>query len=160
VLFSGFDIGGRVGIAFPTDGISRTSRSSTVIGVQAGYSVGRHRAELSYSYLNFPGKGSSPYELVIQDLSLAYNYEFFSRPVWGINLTTGPGFGFISRTLGSGKEKGYAPNWHIGVMFNQHEGKSRVSAGVDNIIFFEGASLSRLALIYFPAIRAEVAYAF
>ncbi|MGQ9707558.1 MAG: hypothetical protein ACUVUR_01615 [bacterium] len=158
VILNGFDIGGRVGIAFPTGGFSRSSRSSTVIGAQAGYSLGRHRAELGYSFFSFPGQQSSPYEVMIQELALGYCYEFFTRPVWGINLSTGPGFGFIRRTLGIAKESGGAPNWHLGVMFVQHEGKSRVSAGIDNIIYFEG--VRRLALSYFPVVRAEVAYAF
>lgn len=160
LLFNGFDLGGRVGIAFPTGGINRTTRSSTVIGAQAGYGFGRHRMELGYSFFSFPSKGTTPYELIIQEIALAYNYEVFSRPVWGINLNTGPGFGFIRRAFGSSKETGRAPNWHLGIFFVQHEGKSRVGAGLDNIIYLEGITAKRLAITYFPVIRAEVAYAF
>ena len=78
----------------------------------------------------------------------------------GINLSTGPGFGFIRRTLGSARENGRAPNWHLGLLFVQHEGKSRVGAGFDNCIYLEGAQTGRLALTYFPILRAEVSYAF
>lgn len=160
LVFNGFDLGGRVGIAFPTDGISRTTGSATVIGAQAGYSWQRQRVEVGYSFLSFPGKRSSPYELTLNEIALAYNYEFFFRPVWGINFATGPGFGFIKRTLGSSQENGRAANWHLGFFFVQHEGKSRVSAGFDNIVYLEGIGAGRVALTYFPVLRAEVAYAF
>lgn len=160
LVFNGFDLGGRVGIAFPTDGISRTTGSATVIGAQAGYSWQRQRVELGYSFLSFPGKRSSPYELTLNEVALAYSYEFFFRPVWGINFATGPGLGFIKRASRSAQENGRAPNWHLGCFFVQHEGKSRVSAGLDNIIYLEGIAVRRLAITYFPVIRAEVAYAF
>jgi hypothetical protein len=41
----------------------------------------------------------------------------------------------------------------------QQEGKSRVSAGLENLIFIEKTGKG-LALTYFPTLRAEVAYVF
>lgn len=159
LLTSGIDIGGRVGIAFPTRGINRTTRSSTVIGLQAGYGIDRHRLQLGYSYLTFPGRANIPYELNIHQVSLIYDYEFFYRPVWGISAGAGAGMGFIRRNFNTGVELGRAPNVHMVLKFIQHEGRSRVSAGFDNIIFIEQASRG-LALTYFPMVRAEVAYVF
>ncbi len=160
ILFSGVDIGGKIGIVFPTGGINKTSRSATGLGAYLGYTFDRSRLALNYSYLNFPGRSVYPYELTIHELALFYNYEFFRRPVWGVTLTAGPGFGFIRRTLGTVKENGTAPDCHLGVAFLQHEGKSRVAAGLDNIIFLEISQGKRLLLTYFPGLYVEVAYAF
>ncbi|MGB9741871.1 MAG: hypothetical protein ACP5JB_04755 [candidate division WOR-3 bacterium] len=159
VLVSGVDIGGRVGVAFPTAGINRYTRSSTVIGLQTGYSFKQHRLELGYSYLTFPGRVNIPYELNIYHLSLLYENEFFHRPAWGISAGAGAGFGFIRRSFNTGLENGRAPNASLVLKFIQHEGRSRVSAGLDNMIFFEKTG-SGPALTYFPMLRAEVAYVF
>ncbi len=154
-IISGFDFGGRVGVAFPVGGIARTTRSSPVIGAQAGYNWNRHRLAFGYSFLSFPGKQATGYELTIHELALLYNYELLHRPNWGIALTAGPGVGFITRRRETGRETGKSPDCHIGIMFSQHEGRSRVAAGVDNLLF-----IARRSVTYFPALYAEVSYAF
>lgn len=159
-LLSGVDFGGKVGLSWPTAGITKTSRSATVLGVFAGYTFDRSQVKLSYSFFNFPSRSALPYELTIHEMALLYNYEIFHRPVWGIALTGGGGVGFIRRSLKSVQETGATPDCHIGLAFIQHEGKSRIAAGLDNIIFFEMTNGKRFLLTYFPALYAEVAYAF
>lgn len=159
VLVGSVDVGGRVGIAFPTGGINRQTRSSTVIGLQAGYAINWHRLELGYSFFTFPGRANTPYELNIHQVSLLYENEFFHRPTWGISAGAGAGFGFIRRSFNPGLEQGRAPNASLVLKFVQHEGKSRVSAGVDNIVFIEQTGRGPV-LTYFPMLRAEVAYVF
>jgi hypothetical protein len=62
LVITSIDIGGQVGIGFPTGGINRTTRSSTVIGLQTGLNLNRHRLQLGSSYFNFPGRNNAPYE--------------------------------------------------------------------------------------------------
>jgi len=159
LLCSGLDIGGRVGIAFPTGGVNRTLRSGTTIGLQAGYSLNRHRLELGYSYFTFPGQVSVPYELRVHDVALAYDYEFLHRMNWGISAGAGAGYSILQRSFNTGRETGRTPDIHLAMKVIQHEGKSRVSAGLDNIIFMEGRA-DRPLLTYIPMLRVEVGYAF
>ncbi|MEO0070588.1 MAG: hypothetical protein ABIK39_00675 [candidate division WOR-3 bacterium] len=158
-LLSGVDFGAKVGISFATGGIAKTSRSATTLGVFAGYNFNRSRVELGYSFFNFPGRSTFPNQLAIHELALLYNYEFFHRPVWGIALTGGGGFGFIRRSLKTFQETGTAPDGHLGLAFIQHEGKSRIAAGWDNIIFSEFKK-GVIHLTYFPTLYVKVAYAF
>jgi len=159
LVITSIDIGGQVGIGFPTGGINRTTRSSTVIGLQTGLNLNRHRLQLGYSYFNFPGRNNAPYELDIHHISLIYDYRFFARPAWGICAGAGGGVGFIRRSFNTGIETGRAPNANLVLKLIQQEGKSRVSAGLENLIFIEKTGKG-LALTYFPTLRAEVAYVF
>lgn len=160
LIFTGFDFGGRVGAAFPTGGINRHTRSSTLLGAQLGYTFSRHRLGLNYSFLDFAGKQNIRYEMTIHELSLSYSYALFAKSNWGIALGAGPGYGYIRRTYNYAQETGYAPDCHINLFVYQQERHSRVCAGIDNIVFFSAPPNRSPVFTYFPAIYAEVGYAF
>ncbi len=160
VIFQNFDIGIRVGAVFPLTKIARTVHSGTILGAQAGYSLGSNRLELDYSHFNLPGKNSMPYELTFNELALIYSYSLLARPTWGIALGAGPGLSFITRAFSGGKETGRVATTHITLSIYQQEKKSRLSATIDNIIFIEAPRSRSPIFTYFPALTAGVAYAF
>ncbi|MGQ9678114.1 MAG: hypothetical protein ACUVUD_02395 [bacterium] len=160
LFFTGFDFGGRIGAAFPTDGIGRTTRSSTLLGAEVGYTFLRHRLELNYSFLDFPSKERIPYGITVHELALIYSFALLHKPNWGIALGAGPGLGYLRRVYHSARETGTAPNGHINAYIYQQERHSRVSAGIDQFIFFNAPSNRTPVLTYLPAIYVEIAYAF
>jgi len=163
VLLSGFDLGGRVGATFPSAGLETYHASSALLGGFVGYSTGRSRFELGYSYSELPGRQASPYHMDIQEATLAYGYEFVQRPGWGFEASAAAGYALVRRALLAASESGKAQSAHIAVGFVQHQGKSRLSLGFDNCVFVELAragTTTRLALSYIPSLRAGVAYAF
>lgn len=160
LFFTGFDFGGRVGAAFPTDGIGRTTRSSTLLGAQVGYTFLRHRLGLNYYFLDFPGRQNIPYGITVHELALNYSFALVQKSNWGIALGAGPGLGYLRRAYRAAQETGFAPNGHITVSIYQQERHSRVSAGIDQLIFLTTPANRAPVLTYFPAIYAAIAYAF
>jgi len=160
LIFTGFDFGGRVGAAFPTGSITRNIRSSTLLGAELGYTFTRHRFGIQYTFLDFAGKQNSPYEMTVHELALLYSYALVSKSNWGLAFGAGPGYGYIRRNYRSARESGTAPDAHLNLFVYQQERHSRVCAGIDNIIFFNAPANRALVFTYFPAVYAEVGYAF
>jgi hypothetical protein len=163
LLLSGFDVGGRVGAAFPGGGLATFHGPPALFGGNVGYSAGRSRFELGYTFAGLPGRQASAYHMDIHEATLTYGYEFLRRPSWGFEATVGPGYGLARRSFLSGAETGKAPSGHLGLGFVQHQGPSRLSLGLDNAVFIESAesgTTSRVALTYLFSIHAGVAYAF
>jgi len=158
-IVSGFDIGGHLGTAFPTGGISRTCRMSTVLGAQLGYQKGRTRWEFAYSSFTFPTKGLNFYEINLHQLALTYRYEFFYQRDWGVGLDIGPVLGFVQRRASQRSEKGRSGGFHFGLILAQHQGRSLISAGLDNTLFAEWGKGGPV-LTYFPILKAGVSYVF
>lgn len=160
LFFTGFDFGVRVGPVFPTAGIGRTTGSSTILGTQVGYSFLRHRLGLNYFFLDFPGRQNIPYGITVHELTLNYSFALLKKSNWGIGLGAGPGLGYLRRAYRSALETGTAPNGYITAFIYQQERHSRVSAGIDQFIFFTTPANRAPILTYFPAIYATIAYAF
>jgi len=160
LLFAGFDVGGRVGAAFPVSGLGTHHGSSALLAAQAAFASGRTRVELAFTFISLPGRQNSPYRMDLNELSLTCGYELLHRPTWGIEAYAGPGYALARRRYGSGSETGRAPTVHAGAGIVQHEGRSRLSLGLGNCLFIEPAGNGRLALSDIVSLRAGVAYAF
>lgn len=163
LLIAGLDLGGSVGGVFPSTGLVPGHSSGAVLGAAAGWSAGPSRLELSYSYAGLTGPQASAYRLDINEIALRYAFEFVRRPAWGIDVAAGPGLGFVRRNLYDAHEDGKSPAAHLGINFLQHQGKSRVFAGLDNTVFFgtrREAGSTRLATAWIITLKAGVAYVF
>jgi hypothetical protein len=162
MIVGGLDVGGRIGATFPATGLRQSQSSSALVGAFAGYSVHRHRFELSYCYSGLPAPQASPYRLDIGELTASYGYEFLSTN-WGMEAVLGAGMGLLERSIGSAAETGRAPEGRIGFHFLQHQGNARISLGLDNSVFVENATSGGTtvsAATWLISIRAGVAYAF
>lgn len=159
LLTAGFDIGGRVGAAFPAGGLAQSHTSAAVLGAQAAWSLDRVRLELGFTFVSLPGKQNNPYRMDMSQLALTCGYEFLHRPAWGLEAWLGPGYAFARRRSGSAGENGKAPFCLAGVGIVQHEGRSRLSLGLDNYLYIESAG-DRPTVSDIVALRAGVAYAF
>jgi hypothetical protein len=163
LLTAGFDAGGRVGMAVPASGLERNHNATALVGAGLGYSFGRGRLALDYSYVGLPGRGASAYRLDLHEVTLSFGYEFLYRPAWGLEASVGAGAGFASRSYYAASEQGRAPAAHLGFSFVQHEGKSRLLLGIDNAVYVETGAANggrRVNLTWLPDLRAGVSYVF
>jgi len=159
LLVAGFDFGGKVGAAFPAGGLASSHTSTAVLGAQAAWSHERIRLELGFGFISLPGQQNSPYQLTLNQLALSCGYEFLHRPNWGLEAWLGPGYAFARRHLGSARETGRAPFVVAGAGVVQHEGRSRLTLGLENCLFVESAA-GKPVLSDVISLRAGVAYAF
>jgi hypothetical protein len=166
----GFDAGGQVGVLFPASGLENSHAATALFGVNLGYETGRSRLTLNYGYAGLQAKQASPYRFDINELSVGYGYEFArnqpapgSTSNWGFEASAAAGYSLLSRTLGSARETGKAPAGHVAIGFFQHQGHSRLSLGLDNIVFIEsqpGEGTSTVSLAYLIALKGGVTYVF
>ncbi|MCX6840761.1 MAG: hypothetical protein NTX53_00460 [candidate division WOR-3 bacterium] len=170
LVTGGFDAGGHVGILFPTSGLQNSHSSTALFGVSLGYETGRSRVALDYGYAGLQAKQASPYRFDVNELSLGYGYEFAryqstpgSTSSWGFDASAAAGYSLLSRTLVSARETGKAPAGHVAVGFVQRQGHSRLSLGLDNVVFVESqpaGSARTVSLTYVIALKAGVTYVF
>jgi len=166
----GFGAGGRIGIVFPASGLETGHSTAALFGIGLGYTAGPSRFTLDYGYSGLPAKRAGPYRVDIHELSLGYGHEFVvGRPVvgsasyWGFEASTAAGLGLFGRALGSARETGKAPAGHVGAGFFQRQGRSRLSLGLDNVVFIESqpaGSTRRVSLTYVVALKAGLNYVF
>jgi hypothetical protein len=166
----GLEAGGQVGVLFPTSGLENSHAATALFGVSLAYATGPGRYTLSYGYSGLLAKQASPYRFDVHELSVGYGYEFVRRQPaagstssWGFEASAAAGYSLLSRTLVSARETGKAPAGHLAIGFFQHQGHSRLSLGLDNILFIEShpdAGTSRVSLAYLIALKGGVAYVF
>ena len=165
-----FEAGGRIGVVFPSSGLENTHDAAAVFGASIGYELGLNRFTLDYSYFGLHAKQASPYQFNIHDLSLGYGREFVlgrssSVPAsnWGFEALASAGLGLLNRGVGSARETGKATSGIVGLGFFQRQGHSRLSAGLDNIVFSESrpaGSARTVSLTYLIALKGGVTYVF
>jgi hypothetical protein len=166
----GFEAGGQVGVLFPASGLENSHAATALFGVNLGYETNRSRVTLNYGYAGLTAKQASPYRFDINEFSLGYGYEFArhlsapgSTSNWGFDASAAAGYGLLSRTLVSARETGKAPAGHVTIGFFQRQGHSRLSLGLDNILFVEaqsGGSTITVSLAYLIALKGGVTYVF
>ena len=170
LVTGGFEAGGRIGVVFPASGLENTHDAAAVFGASLGYELGLNRLALDYGYFGLQAKQASPYQLDVHDLSLGYAREFIlgravSGPAsyWGFEASASAGLGLLNRRVGSVRETGKAPSGIIGVGFFQRQGHSRLSLGLDNVVFTESrpaGGARTVSLTYLIALRGGVTYVF
>lgn len=170
LVSGGFEAGGRIGVVFPSSGLENTHDAAALFGVNLGYEVGANRFTFDYGYFGLQAKQASPYRFDVHGLSVGYGREFIlgraaSRPAsnWGFEASAAAGSGLLSRTVGAAHETGMAPSGIIGAGFFQRQGHSRLSLGLDNILFIESrpAGTARtVSLTYLIALKGGVTYVF
>jgi len=170
LVTGGFEVGGRIGVVFPSSGLATVHNAAALFGANLGYEVGLNRFTLDYSYTGLQAKEAIPYQFNLHDLSLGYDREFvlgrtLSRPdsYWGFEASAAAGLGLLSRRFGSGRETGKAPAGILGAGFFQRQGHSRVMVGLDNIVFGESrpaGSARTASLTYLFSLKGGVSYAF
>ena len=170
LVTGGLDAGGHVGILFPASGLENSHSSTALFGLNLGYETGRSRLALDYGYAGLKAKQASPYRFDVNELSLGYGYEFArSQPApgsgsnWGFDASAAAGYSLLRRTLGSARETGNAPAGHVAIGFFQRQGHSRLSLGLDNVIFVESqpaGGTRTVSLTYLIALKAGVTYVF
>lgn len=170
LVAGGFEAGGRIGVVFPASGLENTHAAAALFGVNLGYEAGLNRLILDYACTGLRSKQASPYQFNIHNLSLGYGREFIagrasSGPTsnWGFEATVSAGLGLLRRAVGSARETGKAPAGIIGVGLFQRQGHSRLSFGLDNIVFSESrpaGSARTVSLTYLIALKGGVAYVF
>jgi hypothetical protein len=170
LVTGGFEAGGRIGVVFPSSGLENTHDAAALFGASLGYEVGLNRFSLDYDYAGLEAKQASPYQFNIHRLSLGYEREFIlGRSAsgltsdWGFAASASAGLGLLSRTVGSAREAGKAPAGIIGLGFFQRQNHSRLSLGLDNIVFSESrpaGSARTVSLTYLIALRGGVTYVF
>ena len=170
LVTGGFEAGGRIGVVFPSSGLENTHDAAALFGARLGYEAGLNRFVLDYAYTGLQAKQASPYQFSIHHLSLGYGRDFIlgraasaSTSDWGFEASASAGLGLLSRTVGSARETGKAPSGIIGLGFFQRQGHSRLSLGLDNVIFSESwpaVSARTVSLTYLIALKAGVAYVF
>ncbi len=166
----GFEAGGQVGVLFPTSGLENSHSATALFGVNVGYQTGRSRVMLNYGYAGLQAKQAGPYRFDINELSVGYGYEFARRQPtpgsesnWGFEASAAAGYSLLSRTLVSARETGKAPAGHVGIGFFQRQGHSRLSLGLDDILFIEsqpGAGARTVSLVDLITLKAGVSYVF
>jgi len=170
LVTGGFEAGGRVGVLVPGSGLENSHASAALLGLNLCYAIGPSRLSLDYCYTGLPAKQASPYRFDVHELALGYGHEFVvGRPAagstsgWGVEASAAAGFGLLDRTHASAGEGGKAPASHLGAGLFQRQGHSRVSLGLDNIVFIESqpnGSTRAFALTYLIALKAGVTYVF
>jgi hypothetical protein len=170
VCFGGFEAGGRVGVLFPGSGLRNSHGSAALFGVNLAYASGPSRFTLNYGYSGLSSRQTtSPYRFDTHELSLGYDHEFFRRSGaspesnWGFDAGAAAGYSLLRRALASASETGRTPAGHVAIGFFQRQGRSRLSLGLDNILFIEASAsggTSRVALTYLAALKGGVAYVF
>jgi len=163
-----FEAGGRVGIVFPASGLERYHSDAAEFGVELGYRSGPSRLLLNYAYAGLNAKEASPYRFDIHDLSLGYGYDFVvGRPSptsqWGFDAAAAGGLSLLKRTFGDARETGKSPSVHLDAGLFQRQGHSRLSFGLDNVVFVESrsaGSTSNVSLTYVIALKGGVTYVF
>lgn len=170
LAIGGFEAGGRIGVVFPSSGLENTHDAAALFGARLGYEVGLNRFVLDYAYTGLQAKQASPYQFSIHHLSLGYGRDFIlgraasaSTSDWGFEASASAGIGLLSRTVGSVRETGKAPSGIIGLGFFQRQNHSRLSLGLDNVVFGESrpaGGASTVSLTYLIALKAGVAYVF
>jgi len=166
----GFEAGGRIGVAFPSSGLENTHDAAATFGATVGYRAGQNRLMLDYGYTGLRAKQASSYQFNVHDILVSYGHEFVlgrsasaSSSNWGIEASASAGLGLLSRTFGSAGETGRSPSGMIGVGFYQLQGHSRLSFGIDNLLFGESrpvGNTSSVSLTYMLALKGGVAYVF
>jgi hypothetical protein len=170
LVSGGFEAGGRIGVVLPASGLEKDHAAAALLGAGLGYAAGPSRLTLEYDYSGLQAKQAGPYRLDIHGLSAGYVHEFaMSRPAlgstgsWGIEASAAAGLGLLGRALGSAQETGKAPGGHVGVGFYQRQGHSRISLGLDNVVFVESrpaGNARTVSLAYLIAIKGGVDYVF
>ena len=170
LVTGGFEAGGQVGVLFPASGLENTHAATALFGVNLGYETGRSRLTLNYGYAGLQAKQASPYRFDIHELSVGYGYEFARRQStpgstsnWGFDASAAAGYSLLSRTLASARETGKAPAGHVAIGFFQRQGHSRLSLGLDNVLFMESqpdGGARTVSLTYLIALKAGVTYVF
>jgi len=170
LVTGGFEAGGQIGVLFPASGLENNHASAALLGVSLGCEAGPGRVTLSYGYSGLRAKQASPYRFDVHELSAGYGHEFVvgrpaagSTSIWGFEASAAAGFGLLSRTLGSARETGKTPSGHLGAGFFQRQGHSRLSLGLDNIVFTESqpdGSARTVSLTYLIALKGGVTYVF
>jgi hypothetical protein len=165
-----FEAGGRIGVVFPASGLENSHDAAALFGVNLGYQFGLNRFTIDYGYTGLQAKQASPYRFDVHDFSVRYGREFVlggaaSGPTsnWGFEASAAAGVALLARTLGSARESGKAPSGLLGVGFFQRQGHSRLSLGLDNIVFIESrpAGTARtVSLTDLIALRGGVTYVF
>jgi hypothetical protein len=165
-----FEAGARIGVVFPSSGLENSHDAAALFGANLGYQVGFNRLTLDYGYTGLPAKQASPYRFDIHDLSVRYGHEFMMSRMaaglsstWGFEASAAAGVGLLARTLGSSRENGKAPSGILGVGFYQRQGHSRLSLGLDNLVFIESrpAGAARtVSFTYLIALKGGVTYVF
>jgi len=165
-----FEAGGRIGVVFPSSGLENSHAAAALFGANLGYQVGPNRFTLDYGYTELQAKQASPYRFDVHDLSVRYGREFVlgraaSGPTsnWGFEASAATGVGLLARTLGSAQETGKAPSGILGVGFFQRQDHSRLSLGLDNIVFIESrpaGSARTVSLTDLIALKGGVSYVF
>jgi len=165
-----FEAGGRIGVMFPGSGLENSHAAAALFGASLGYQSGPNRFTLDYGYSGLQAKQASPYRFDVLDLSVRYGREFglgraASGPIsnWGFEASAAAGVALLARTLGSARESGKAPSGVLGAVFFQRQGHSRLSLGLDNIVFIESrpAGAARtVSLTDVVALKGEVTYVF
>jgi len=170
LVTGGFEAGGRIGVVFPASGLERTHGAAALFGASLGYELGQNRFMLDYGYFGLQAKEAGPYQFNVHSLSLGYGREFIlgraasgSASNWGFEATAEAGLGLLSRTVSSARETGMAPSGILGVGFFQRQGHSRLSLGLDNVVFSESrpaGSARTVSLTYLIALKGGVTYVF
>lgn len=162
LVFSGFDVGGRVAGIYPVAGFSRYHASSALLGADIGYSSGRLRIELGYDITSLPGLGATTYRFDLHHFAGSLGYLILKGPGWGLNLGASLGAGFGSRSYGPGRESGWLATSQFGADLVQFAGRSRLSIGPRHTLLleFEDRDPVVVAIGQLFSIRAGVAYVF
>ena len=170
LVTGGFEAGGRIGVVFPSSGLENTHDAAALFGASLSYEAGLNRFVLDYAYTGLQAKQASPYQFNIHHLSLGYDREFIlgraasgSTSDWGFEASASAGLGLLSRTVGPTREAGRAPSGIIGLGFFQRQNHSRLSLGLDNVVFSESrpaGSARTVSLTYLIALKGGVAYVF
>ena len=170
IITGGFEAGGRIGVVFPSSGLENTHDAAALFGASLGYEAGLNRFVLDYAYTGLQAKQASPYRFNLHHLSLGYDREFIlgraasgSTSDWGFEASASAGLGLLSRMVGSTRETGRAPSGIIGLGFFQRQNHSRLSLGLDNVVFSESrpaGGARSVSLTYLIALKGGVAYVF
>ncbi len=170
VCVGGFEAGADVGVVFPSSGLETNHAFSALFGVTLAHGYGPGRVALDYGYAGLTAKQGSPYRFDIHELLLGYDYEFFRRRAgpdaganWGFDASAAAGYSLLARTLGSARETGRAPAGRVGIGFFQRQGHSRLSLGLDNLLFLEsaqGGGTSHVTVAWLIGIKGGVSYVF
>jgi hypothetical protein len=165
-----FEAGGRIGVVFPSSGLENTHDAAALFGASLGYGIGPNRFSLDYAYTGLQAKQASLYQLNLHCLSLGYGREFIlgraasgSNSDWGLEASASAGLGLLNRTIGSAREAGKSPFGIVGLGIFQRQNHSRLSFGLDNVVFSESrpaGSNRTVSLTYLIALKGGVSYVF
>ncbi len=165
-----FEAGGRIGVVFPASGLENSHDAAALFGANLGCQFGLNRVTIDYGYTGLPAKQAIPYRFDVHDLSVRYGREFvLGRATsglssnWGFEASAAAGVALLARTLGSARETGKAPLGILGIGFYQRQGHSRLSLGLDNVVFIESRPAGGTRTVsptYLIALKGGVAYVF